>query len=525
MVTSAQLRSIDVLGALSLAGDMAMGLRAGHGVRATYIGMRIADRLGLTPAQRVDLFYAELLMDAGCTAWASQTAAAILSDDIAARRQFYFLSDPSDPRDLLRWLAGYMAAGERLDRRLRRSIDFAMHGREFMVEALRNTGETAARLARRLDRPPGVQEGLRFAFEQWDGGGPYERRADAIPLISRIVYATVFLEVIHQLSGREAALQLGRGRRGKTLDPTVVDAFLSVSTDSDFWPGLEDEAVWDVVCDMEPESPYRFVDPRNLDDAARAFADFADLKSFFTAGHSRRVADLSERLATSLGVAPEHVAEIRRAALLHDIGLVAVPSFVLHKPTSRLAVAEWETLRLHPYYSQRILARVPAFGAAGDLVASHHERPDGQGYPRGVRGEQIPLGARVLSVADAFDELTHDGPDGPGLEAGPSLQAVVREAGSRFDRDVVEALRKVLDVSAPALLAPPARHEWPAGLTDREVEVLRLLATGASRRDMAERLSVSEHTIRHHLEHIYTKLDVRTRVEATLFALEHNLIA
>jgi HD-GYP domain-containing protein (c-di-GMP phosphodiesterase class II)/DNA-binding CsgD family transcriptional regulator len=525
MVTAPQLRSIDVLGALSLAGDMAMGLRAGHGVRATYIGMHIADRLGLTPAQRVDLFYAELLMDAGCTAWASQTAAAILSDDIAARRQFYFLTDPSDPRDLLRWLAGYMAAGERLDRRLRRSIDFAVHGREFMLEALRNTAETAARLARRLDRPPGVQEGLRFAFEQWDGGGPYERRADTIPLVSRIVYATVFLEVIHQLSGREAALQLGRGRRGKTLDPAIVDAFLSVSADSDFWRGLEDEAVWDVVRTMEPDSPYRYVDSHNLDDAARAFADFADLKSFFTAGHSRRVADLAERIAVSLNLPPEEVVTIHRAALLHDIGLVAVPSFVLHKPAARLAEAEWESLRLHPYYSQRILARVPVFGAASELAAAHHERPDGEGYPRGLRGEQIPLGARVLAVADAFDELAHNGPDGPGLEVGPSLDVVVRGVDSRFDRDVVEALRKLLDVSALTLMAPPVRRDWPAGLTDREVEVLRLLATGASRRDMAQRLTVSEHTIRHHLEHIYAKLDVRTRVEATLFALEHNLIA
>jgi HD-GYP domain-containing protein (c-di-GMP phosphodiesterase class II)/DNA-binding CsgD family transcriptional regulator len=503
---------------------MAMGLRAGHGVRATYIGMRIADRLGLTPAQRVDLFYAELLMDAGCTAWASQTAAAILSDDIAARRQFYFLTDPSDPRDLLRWLAGYMAAGERLDRRLRRSIDFAVHGRAFMLEALRNTAETAARLARRLDRPPGVQEGLRFAFEQWDGGGPYERRADTIPLVSRIVYATVFLEVIHQLSGRQAALQLGRGRRGKTLDPDIVDAFLSVSADADFWRGLEDEAVWDRVRSMEPDSPYRYVDSHNLDDAARAFADFADLKSFFTAGHSRRVADLAKDIAGALSLPPEDVATIGRAALLHDIGLVAVPSFVLHKPTSRLADAEWETLRLHPYYSQRILARVPAFGAASELVASHHERPDGEGYPHGLRGEQIPLGTRVLAVADAFDELTHNGPDGPGLEVGPTLEVVVRGVGSRFDREVVEALRKLLDVSAPPLSAQPPRRDWPAGLTDREVEVLRLLATGASRRDMAQRLTVSEHTIRHHLEHIYAKLDVRTRVEATLFALEHNLI-
>jgi HD-GYP domain-containing protein (c-di-GMP phosphodiesterase class II)/DNA-binding CsgD family transcriptional regulator len=529
-----EVRTIDLLGALSLAADMALGLPAGHAVRATYIGMRIAEVLGLSQRDRSDLFYAELMMDAGCTAWASQVAATILGDDVTARRQLFFFSDYGDPRDVVRWLARYMAAGERTATRLRRTVDFAVHGRRFMMEGMHNTSEVAARIAGRLDRSPGVQQALRFVFERWDGSGPNGRRAESIPLISRIVYASIFLEVFHQTEGRNAAVALARDRRGDSLDPGVVDAFLRLAADEPFWQGLEDESIWSLVCALEPESPSRSFSADRLDDAAAAFGDFADLKSFYTAGHARRVAALAERIAARLRLPPAEVVAIRRSALLHDIGLVGVPSFVLHKPESRLSDAEWETLRLHPYYGERILGRVPAFAALCPIVAAHHERPDGRGYHRGLTLDAIPVGARVVRVAERFDELTHVGPERGANAAEDALVAMGRDAGAGFWSDAVAALHEVHPTDHPERpLAPPReaapppaprRPPWPASLTDREVEVLRTLATGASRRAMAAALSVSEHTIRHHLEHIYGKIEVRTRVEATLFAVEHGLL-
>jgi HD-GYP domain-containing protein (c-di-GMP phosphodiesterase class II)/DNA-binding CsgD family transcriptional regulator len=528
-------RSIDLLGALSLAADMALGLSAGHGVRASYIGMHVANELGLSSEQQADLFYAELLMDAGCTAWTSQIANTILGDEITARRELFFLSDPRDPRDILKWLAQYMAAGEGVGTRVRRSADFAAHGRQFMVEGLLDTSDVAARLAGRLGTSAGVQQALRSAFEQWDGAGPRQQRADSIPIVSRIVYATIFLEVFHQIGGRQAAIKLARARRGKALDPDVVDAFTRLAARYDFWRGLEDESIWILVRQMEPNSTYRYFSDEKLDDAARAFADFADLKSFYSAGHSRRVATLAEQMALSLQLAPEDIVTVRRAALVHDIGLVAVPSFVLHKPAARLTGAEWESLRLHPYHAQRILARVPAFAPVIPLVAAHHERPDGQGYFRGIGEDQIPVGARIIAAADLFDELTHGRPECAALDPEAAFGEMSRQVGTRLCADAYEALARVLHPHVRGPAAPTAapqvqtnrepRREWPVGLTDREVEVLRLLATGANRRVMAEHLTVSEHTVRHHLEHLYGKIDVHTRVEATLFALEHNLLS
>ena len=523
-------RVIDVIGAFSLAADMALGLTAGHGVRAAYIGLRLADALRLRPTLRADLFYAELLMDAGCTAWASQTAAAILGDDITARRHMIFMCDPRDPRDLVKWLARYVAAGERLTTRVRRSVGFVAHGRGFMREGLENTSEVAARLARRLGRSPGVQEALRFFVEQWDGSGPRQMRAAQTPMVSRILLATLHIEVLHQIAGREAAVRMARERRGKALDPNVVDAFLAVARAEDFWRALESEQIWPIVRDLEPDSEYRVITSEQLDEAITAFADFADLKSFYSAGHSRRVAALCEQMALALRLAPEEIVAIRQAGFLHDLGIVAVPSFVLHKPEHRLSDAERESVRLHPYHAERILSYVPAFAPIVPLVAAHHEQPDGRGYFRGLSGSQIPPGACVIAVADRFDELTHARPGHGALDPREALREIESGAGTAFSIGAVRALAETAPTRADVAAAPcvnslpERRSTWPAGLTDREVEVLRLLATGASRRAIAAQLSVTEHTVRHHLEHIYTKVDVRTRVEATLFAVEQGLI-
>lgn len=528
-----QLRTIDFLFAFSLAADLAMGLAAGHGVRATYIGMRLADRLQLDQETRTDLFYAELLMDAGCTAWASQVAAKILSDDIAARRELFFFTDPRDPRDMIRWLARHLATGQGLGTRARKMADFGVHGKEFMQEGLRNTSDVAARIAGRLGRSIEVQEALRLAFEDWAASGSHNDSAAPAPLISRILFATIFLEVFHQVQGREAAIRLARSRRGTTLDSDVVDAFMDLANDQSFWGGLESESVWDEVRRLEPESPYRYLSESRLDDVALAFADFADLKSFYSAGHSRRVSTLAESMAKHLGQDSLDIKEIRRAALMHDIGLVAVPSFVLHRPESSLTAAEWESLRLHPYYAERILGRVPAFAPLVPLVVAHHERPDGQGFHRGISLGQIPPGACIIAVADAFDELTHAAPERPALDVDAALRRLAQGIGTRFTVGCFNALVWAVGKESPADNAraeadissgDAVTTEWPAGLTDREVDVLRLLSTGASRRAMAKALSVSEHTIRHHLEHIYSKIDVHTRVAATLFAIEHNLL-
>jgi DNA-binding CsgD family transcriptional regulator len=220
------------------------------------------------------------------------------------------------------------------------------------------------------------------------------------------------------------------------------------------------------------------------------------------------------------------VATIRLAGLLHDVGLVAVPSATLAKPREQLTQADWERMRLHPYHAQRILARVPALAETVPLVAAHHERYDGGGYPQGTAAATLPIGARILAVADRFDELSRVS-SGARLAAEAALADVVADAGRGLCPDVCRALAGEM-ASANGIpvvqSAPRVAPTWPAGLTDREVEILRLLARGYSRGRIASELVLSGHTVRHHLEHIYDKLGVGTRVAAALFAVEHHLL-
>jgi HD-GYP domain-containing protein (c-di-GMP phosphodiesterase class II) len=244
-----------------------------------------------------------------------------------------------------------------------------------------------------------------------------------------------------------------------------------------------------------------------------AFADFADLKMTFTIGHSRAVAGLAARAD------PPHAWLLRQAALLQDLGRVAVPNRVWEKP-GPLSSAEWELVRLHPYYSERIVSRCGAVADLAQPAGMHHERADGSGYHRGVQGNAIPHAVRILAAADAYQAM---------LEPRPHRPAVPRDAAARELRQQAQDGR--LDAAAVGAVLEAAGHppsrlqlEMPAGLTEGEVEVLRVIARGASKRETAERLHISPATVDHHVRHVYEKLGVATRAGAAIFAVQHGLI-
>jgi HD-GYP domain-containing protein (c-di-GMP phosphodiesterase class II) len=268
----------------------------------------------------------------------------------------------------------------------------------------------------------------------------------------------------------------------------------------------------------EPE-PHHCLSPEEIDSAAQALADFTDLISPYFAGHSRGVAELAADAARRCGWSNADITAIRRAGWLHDLGRVGVPFGIWSKP-GPLTESEWERVRLHPYYTERILARPRALAQLGMIAGLHHERLDGSGYHRGVRADAIPPSARLLAAADAYHSMTETRPHRPPLPPEAAALELRREVrAGRMDSDAAMAV-----LAAAGHRTPPVRRERVAGLSEREIEVLQLVARGLSNRQMAQRLSLSEKTVGNHIQHIYDKLGVSTRAAATLFAMQHNLL-
>jgi HD-GYP domain-containing protein (c-di-GMP phosphodiesterase class II) len=162
-------------------------------------------------------------------------------------------------------------------------------------------------------------------------------------------------------------------------------------------------------------------------------------------GHPSRLADvaeLAEAVARRLRVSPDELSKIRQAAELHDVGKLAIPEEILSKPGT-LTGDEWEFVKRHPLIGERILATAPDFGGAAKLVRWSHERWDGTGYPDRLTGPEIPLGARIISVCDAFEAMTSTRPYATQLESEDAMSELVRGAGTQFDPEVVAAFASV----------------------------------------------------------------------------------
>jgi putative nucleotidyltransferase with HDIG domain len=178
-----------------------------------------------------------------------------------------------------------------------------------------------------------------------------------------------------------------------------------------------------------------------------------DLRDKETQGHSQRVTELTLRLARAMGISPENQLHIRRGALLHDIGKMGVPDNILLKP-GELTDGEWMVMRRHPTYAYQLLAPIQFLRPALDIPYCHHERWDGTGYPRGLRGEQIPLAARLFAVVDVWDALRSDRPYRPAWSEEKVREYIQGQAGKHFDERVVEEFfRLVSHAESPSSIS------------------------------------------------------------------------
>jgi HD-GYP domain-containing protein (c-di-GMP phosphodiesterase class II) len=227
------------------------------------------------------------------------------------------------------------------------------------------------------------------------------------------------------------------------------------------------------------------------------------------------VAALVADAAVTAGLAADDVTRLRRAALLHDIGRVGVPNGVWDR-AGPLTTEQRERVRMHPYLTERVLSRCSQLAPLASLAAAHHERVDGSGYHHARRGDELAPAARLLAAADAYHAMGEDRPHRPALTAGEAARELLDEVDAgRLTSVEVDAV-----LQAAGQRSRPANVSRPAGLTEREVDVLRLIAKGRSNREAASELGISPKTVGNHVEHIYAKAGVRTRAGATLIAIE-----
>ena len=508
-----EVRAAELTAALCLATDLATELPLEHGLHSTLVAMRLAQRLGVDAETATQTYYGCLLFHAGCTAGVATSSE--LFHDGALLAHFHpvmFASRGQALGGMTRALAGEQGtAATRVLRAARRLPQAVRASRTNFAAGC----EVAEMMSARVGMPPDVHALFAHLLERWDGKGvPAGVPGDEIPLAARIIHVARDAAFQHLLDGPEFAARVIRERAGSAFDPRIASAFADDAADILALP--VDRPAWDDVLAAEPG---RALVLRGLaiDEALAAMGDFADLASPYLVGHSAGVAGLAAAAASRLGFADVDVVTIRRSALVHDVGRVAVPSRVWQKP-GPLTTDEWERVRLHPYYSDRVLCRSRFLAALAPIATSHHERLDGSGYHRGLSAASLPRPARVLAAADAYHAMTERRPHRDALSPQQAADQLSQEAqAGRLDGASVAAVLEAAGHNAPRL-------SRPAGLTEREAEVVGLLARGLQTKEIARRLGITTKTAGNHVQNAYAKIGVSTRAAATMFAMRHGLV-
>src|SRR3954451_16034906 len=394
-----RVRVTEVFAALSLTTDLATGLPFEKGLATCALATAFGGALGLDDADRSAVFCTALLRSIGCTAHASENAA-LFGDDTAFEASFSRL-DPGDPAVLDTQLADFGRwAPDRQPRLARRFVELAP------VEGPRASAagcEVSRALGARLGLPAAAVDALDDVYERWDGHGlPGTRAGERVSVVARIVHVAEQAVLARAEGGPRAAVAEVRRRAGGHLDPDLATAFTSAA--DELLAVLDAPDLLAVVLSLEP-APVAALGDADLDRLCGALAAVVDLKGRYLLGHSTHVAELADAGARAAGLPEEERRSLRCAALLHDLGRAGVSSVVCDR-AGRLGAADVERVRLHTYWTDRVLRRCSGLAPLASVAAAHHERCDGSGYHRAVGAGELTGAARLLAAADVVAALT-----------------------------------------------------------------------------------------------------------------------
>ncbi len=435
-------RVAEVVTALSTALDLSTGQPVGHSVRACVLGMRIAQEIGMARAMQNDLYYALLLKDAGCSSNASTIFHALDSDELAAKRDVKTTDHTRLSWEKLQYALRHVAPGKPFVQRVAAILRTAASEKKQTRLATKIRCERGASLARLMGLSEGTGGGIACLDEHWNGEGhPLGLRKTEISMLARIMLLAQTLEVFAASRGANTAVDVVRQRSRRWFDPDLVRAAESLNRRSVLWDGARGDEAFSLALSLEPDNRLMEEGVTSLDSICLAFAQIVDAKSPFTYNHSNGVANAAVAIGRSLGLDAKKIVFLRHAALLHDIGKLSVPNTILEKP-GKPDPAEWDVLKLHPFYTWKILQGIPGFGRMSEIAASHHEKLDGSGYFRGFMANRLPQEARILVVADIFDALAAKRPYRDAMPLEKAFQIMHKDAPHAIDASCLEALKQ-----------------------------------------------------------------------------------
>jgi len=510
---SSGIRLAELMSALSIATDLGMGQPLEFALQACLVAVRLGEKLGLDEDELRATYYQSLLRYIGCNA-ETRLLAAVFGDELALRKDIIH-TDVTSADFLRQSIRAIRAAnaGESQFQILQAIASGLMLAGQFTDEFFRGHCEVAERLAQRLGFDENTLTSIKQVYARWDGKGIPALSGEAIAPGMLVVSLAQDAVYAYQLDGIDSAVNMVKERKGKMYAPKHGEVFCQYAGEL-----LKDEnASWQAVLALEP-GRQRILSETEFDSACEAIADFTDIKSPFLLGHSPGVARVAEAAARKAGLTENGVVEVRRAALLHDIGRVGVSAGIWGKQ-SPLSDSDWEKICLHPYYTERVLARSEKLSGLGAIASKHHERLDGSGYHRGALAATMTQPMRLLAAADVYEALSEPRPHRPAFDPAVAAEMLLAEARiGRLDFDSVNSLLAAMGQSVSA------RRQTFGGLSEREISVLRLIARGQTIKEMAQGLQIAPKTVDSHIQHIYNKIGVNTRAGATLYAMENKLL-
>jgi len=441
---SEHLNLSEVISALSYALDLTEGQPAGHCIRCCWIGMHIGRLIGLPDKELWNLYYTLLLKDAGCSSNAARIYELYGSDDRKIKHDFKTVNG-ENLGDIAKFVFNHVETGKNIFSKLKKFSKLAINGDKYANEIISTRCERGADIAKRLGFNETIANGIRYLDEHWNGGGrPYHISGQTIPIHSRISLLAQVADVFFKARSKEACLEEVKSRRGSWFDPELVNAFLSLQPNADFWTQLNSNDIQDVIQNMEPKSEPVIIDDDQLDNITAAFGMIIDSKSPYTYNHSSRVEKYTLAIADELNIDTSRRHFLKRGAFLHDIGKLGVSNDILDKP-GKLDAQEWKLVQDHAAYTHSILSHLKPFAELAHVAGAHHERLDGGGYPRGISAEEICLETRIITVADIFDAITAERPYRSAIPVDKTIEIMKAEVHTAIDEEVLNALINRLD--------------------------------------------------------------------------------